>query len=178
MVLAGEKTQLLVLSQKARDAVGCTIKVSGKTVRAGDSLVLLGIEIDRRLQFGSAHSRQWIRPGGGHWSTLPATAPSHVELIEREMRAAAWIVTGCPHAGGAKEGPRRPPAGPCQGVAAVRPPARDSKYLCLVSLYLRASIGQSLLEGPAWTASSELRILVWKGHGLVGPWARVRSGGR
>ncbi|KAF0309815.1 Retrovirus-related Pol polyprotein from type-1 retrotransposable element R1 4 [Amphibalanus amphitrite] len=130
MLVAGEKTQLLVLSQNAKDAVGCTIKVSGKTVRAGDSLVLLGIEFDRRLQFG-AHCRRLrrrVRPRVAHlrrlagrsWGLdeqalrtvangyvrgalehaaaawLPATAPSHAELIEREMRAAARIVTGCP----------------------------------------------------------------------------------
>ncbi|KAF0308789.1 Retrovirus-related Pol polyprotein from type-1 retrotransposable element R1 4 [Amphibalanus amphitrite] len=124
------ETQLLVLSQNAKDAVGCTIKVSGKTVRAGDSLVLLGIEFDRRLQFG-AHCRRLrrrVRPRVAHlrrlagrsWGLdeqalrtvangyvrgalehaaaawLPATAPSHAELIEREMRAAARIVTGCP----------------------------------------------------------------------------------
>ena len=27
---------------------------------------------------------------------LPATSPSHVKLLEREMRAAARIITGCP----------------------------------------------------------------------------------
>ena len=42
MIVAGEKTQLLVLSQNARDAVGCTIKVAGKTVAASDTPVLLG----------------------------------------------------------------------------------------------------------------------------------------
>ena len=56
MIVAGEKTQLLVLSQNAREAVDCTIKVAGKTVPASDTLVLLGVEIDRRLQFG-AHCR-------------------------------------------------------------------------------------------------------------------------
>ena len=49
MKVAGEKIQLLAPSQNARDADGCTIKVAGKTVLASDSLVLLGIEIDRRL---------------------------------------------------------------------------------------------------------------------------------
>ena len=60
MIVAGEKTQLLVLSQNARDAVDCTIKVAGETVAASDTLVLLGLEIGRRLQFG-AHCRRLRR---------------------------------------------------------------------------------------------------------------------
>ncbi|KAF0311140.1 putative RNA-directed DNA polymerase from transposon BS [Amphibalanus amphitrite] len=130
MLVAGEKTQLLVLSQNARDAVRGTIKVAGKTVQAKDTLVLLGIELDRRLQFG-AHCRRLrkrVRPrlahlrrlGGRSWGLdedalrtvangyvrgalehaaaawLPAAAPSHVELLERELRGAARIITGCP----------------------------------------------------------------------------------
>ena len=135
MVVAGEKTQLLVLSQNARDAVDCAIKVAGKTVKAGDTLVLLAVEIDRRLQFG-AHCRRLkrrVRPriahlrrlSGRSWGLdegdlrtvangyvrgaiehaaaawLPAAAPSHAELLEREMRAAARVVTG-------REEPDRP----------------------------------------------------------------------
>ncbi|XP_043234483.1 uncharacterized protein LOC122387897 [Amphibalanus amphitrite] len=130
MLVAGEKTQLLVLSQNARDAVRGTIKVAGKTVQAKDTLVLLGIELDRRLQFG-AHCRRLrkrVRPrlahlrrlGGRSWGLdevalrtvangyvrgalehaaaawLPAAAPSHVEHLERELRGAARIITGCP----------------------------------------------------------------------------------
>ena len=130
MLVAGEKTQLLVLSQNAQDAVGCAIKVDGKTVRARDTLVLLGVELDRRLQFG-AHCRRLrnrVRPRNAHlrrlagrsWGLdegplrtvangyirgavehaaaawLPAAAPSHVELLEREMRAAARTITGSP----------------------------------------------------------------------------------
>ena len=49
MIVAGEKTQLLVSPQNARDAVRCTIKVTGKTVLASDTLVILSIEIDRRF---------------------------------------------------------------------------------------------------------------------------------
>ncbi|KAF0303571.1 putative RNA-directed DNA polymerase from transposon BS [Amphibalanus amphitrite] len=129
MLIAGEKTQLLVLSQNARDAVRGTIKVAGKTVQAKDTLVL-GIELDRRLQFG-AHCRRLrkrVRPrlahlrrlGGRSWGLdedalrtvangyvrgalehaaaawLPAAAPSHVELLKRELRGAARIITGCP----------------------------------------------------------------------------------
>ena len=130
MIVAGEKTQLLVLSQNAREAVDCTIKVAGKTVPASDTLVLLGVEIDRRLQFG-AHCRRLrrrVRPriahlrrlAGRSWGLdeqalrtvatgyvrgalehaaaawLPAAAPSHAELLDREMRATARIITGCP----------------------------------------------------------------------------------
>ena len=119
-----------MLSQNAKDAVGCTIKVVGNTMPASDTLVLLGIEIDRRLQFGAycrcrrrrvrprvAHlrrlaGRSWgldeqvlrtvangyvrgaLEHGAAAW--MPAAAPSHAKLIERELRAAARIITGCP----------------------------------------------------------------------------------
>ena len=42
MRVAGQKTQVLVLSQSSRDAVNCTLKVAGETVVAGDRLKLLG----------------------------------------------------------------------------------------------------------------------------------------
>ena len=38
MRVAGQKTQVLVLSQWFRDAVNCTVKVAGETVVAGDRL--------------------------------------------------------------------------------------------------------------------------------------------
>ena len=38
MVVAGEKTQLLVLSQSAADSADCAIKVAGKVVQAADHL--------------------------------------------------------------------------------------------------------------------------------------------
>ena len=130
MLVSGEKTQLLVLSQWARDTDDCTIKVGGKTVTAGESLQLLGITLDRLLHFGT-HCRRLksrVRPrlnhlrqlSGRSWGLdeehlrtvangyvrgplehaaaawLPATSPSHIETLEREMRAAARIVTGCP----------------------------------------------------------------------------------
>ena len=56
MTVAGEKTQLLVLSQSAADTVDCSIKVAGKSVRAADHLKLLGVTFDRLLHFG-AHCR-------------------------------------------------------------------------------------------------------------------------
>ncbi|KAF0290009.1 hypothetical protein FJT64_011774 [Amphibalanus amphitrite] len=97
MLVAGEKTQLLVLSQSAADAADCAIKVDGKLVPAADRLKLLGRRHHalRLLQCGG-HARadggkvsvQAVRPA--------STAQSHVELLEREMRAAARTITGCP----------------------------------------------------------------------------------
>ncbi|KAF0287013.1 putative RNA-directed DNA polymerase from transposon BS [Amphibalanus amphitrite] len=130
MVVAGQKTQALVLSQWARDAVNCSVQVAGETVVAGDQLKLLGITLDRLLHFG-AHCRslrQRVRPRtnqlrlltGREWGLeerqlrivasgyirgalehaaaawLPAASPSHIMLLEREMREAARVVTGCP----------------------------------------------------------------------------------
>ncbi|KAF0296481.1 Retrovirus-related Pol polyprotein from type-1 retrotransposable element R1 4 [Amphibalanus amphitrite] len=130
MLVAGEKTQLLVLSQSAADAADCAIKVDGKLVPAADRLKLLGVTLDRLLHFG-AHCRSLrsrVRPRtqqlrkltGRSWGLeerqlravasgyvggallhaaaawLPATPQSHVELLEREMRAAARTITGCP----------------------------------------------------------------------------------
>ena len=40
MTVAGQKTQVLVLFQWARDAVNCSIRVAGETVVAGDQLKL------------------------------------------------------------------------------------------------------------------------------------------
>ena len=130
MLVAGEKTQALVLSQWSRDAVDCAVKVAGKTVTAGDHLKLLGVTFDRLLHFGPhckalkkktrprlAHlrtltGRDWgldekqlrtvangyVRGALEHAAAawLPATPPSHVEILEREMRAAARLITGCP----------------------------------------------------------------------------------
>lgn len=43
---------MLVLSHWAPDAIGCTIKMAGKSVTAGDNLNLLGVTLDRMLHFG------------------------------------------------------------------------------------------------------------------------------
>ena len=130
MMVAGQKTQALVLSQWSRDAVNCTFKVAGETVTPGDQLKLLGVTLDRLLHFGPhcRSLRQRVRPrtaklrkltgcdrgleerqlrtvstgyvrgalehAAAAW--LPATAASHVLLLEREMRAVARVVTGCP----------------------------------------------------------------------------------
>ena len=130
MTVTGQKTQALVLSQWARDAVNCTVKVAGETVVAGDQLKLLGVTLDRLLHFGPhcRNLRQRVRPRinqlrkmtGRDWGLeerqlrivasgyirgalehaaaawLPATSPSHLLLLEREMRETARVVTGCP----------------------------------------------------------------------------------
>lgn len=130
MQVAGEKTQVLVLSQAPRDAINCSIRVAGEAVSAGDSLKLLGVTLERTLHFG-AHCkelRRKTRPRiaqlrkltGRNWGLeeeqlravasgyvrgplehaaaawLPATSPSHVEVLEREVRAISRVVTGCP----------------------------------------------------------------------------------
>ncbi|KAF0299698.1 Exportin-4 [Amphibalanus amphitrite] len=130
MQVAGEKTQVLVLSQSPRDAADCSIRVAGEAVSAGDSLKLLGVTLERTLHFG-AHCkelRRKTRPRiaqlrkltGRNWGLeeeqlravasgyvrgplehaaaawLPATPPSHVEVLEREVRAISRVVTGCP----------------------------------------------------------------------------------
>ena len=130
MRVAGQKTQMLVLSQWARDADNCTIKVAGESVSASAQLKLLGITLDRLLHFGPhcRSLRQRVRPRiaqlrkltGRDWGLeerqlrtvasgyvrgalehaaaawLPAASDSHVVILEREMRAAARVVTGCP----------------------------------------------------------------------------------
>ena len=129
MTVAGEKTQLLVLSQWARDS-NCEIRVAGEVVRSGGQLKLLGVTLDRLLHFGPhcRALRQRTRPRlhqlkkltGRSWGLgekqlrtvasgyvrgalehaaaawLPAAAPAHVEVLERELRAAARTITCCP----------------------------------------------------------------------------------
>ena len=129
MKVAGEKTQVIVLSQWARDAKDLQIKVAGAAVAAGSRLRLLGVTFDRLLHFGQhcAELRRKVRPRtaqlrkltGRTWGLteahlrtvangyvrgalefaasawLPAASPSHVAAIDRELRAAARVVTGC-----------------------------------------------------------------------------------
>ena len=67
MAVAGEKTQLLVLSQSAADSADCAIKVAGKVVQAADHLKLLGVTFDRLLHFGAncRSLRARVRPRTG-----------------------------------------------------------------------------------------------------------------
>ena len=129
MTVSGEKTQVLILSQWARDAMGLSIRVAGVRVTASESLNLLGVSLDRLPHFGRHCKRMKgrTRPRlehlrrltGRNWGLderqlrtvangyvrgalehaaaawLPATPPSHVEVLEREMREAARIITGC-----------------------------------------------------------------------------------
>ena len=72
MVVSGEKTQVLVLSQWARDAVGVTIEVAGATVEVRETLNLLGVTLDRLLHFGPhcKRLRQRSRPRIEHLRRL------------------------------------------------------------------------------------------------------------
>ncbi|XP_043195854.1 uncharacterized protein LOC122367106 [Amphibalanus amphitrite] len=125
MRVASEKTQVLVLSQAPKDAVDCYIKVAGETVAAGAQLKLLGVTLDRPppknlrqktrpriAQLKRLTGRDWglreqqlravangyVRGPQEHAAAawLPATPASHVEILERELRAAARVITGCP----------------------------------------------------------------------------------
>jgi len=72
MRVVPEKTQMLVLSHWAPDAIGCTIKMAGKSVTAGDNLNLLGVTLDRMLHFGPhcKKLRGRTRPRIGHLRQL------------------------------------------------------------------------------------------------------------
>ena len=130
MKVAGNKTQVLALSQRHADARDLVLRVDGTAVKGTRHLHLLGVTFDRLLHFGEHCSRlrRKVKPrvaqlrkltarswglqepqlrtvangyvrgaleyAAAAW--LPAASESHVELLEREMRAAARVVTGCP----------------------------------------------------------------------------------
>ena len=130
MRLAGNKTQVLALSQRYEDARDLHIYVDGARVDGSRHLNLLGVTLDRQLHMGEhcARLRRKVQPRtaqlrkltGRTWGLqepqlrtvangyvrgaleyaaaawLPAASDSHVELLEREMRAAARVITGCP----------------------------------------------------------------------------------
>jgi len=64
MTVAPANTQVLVLSQSHRDTAGVTVMVGGQAVPAGGTLSLLGVTLDRRLQFGPhcRRLRNRVRP--------------------------------------------------------------------------------------------------------------------
>ena len=129
MIVAGEKTRVMVLSQWVRDAVDLSIRVTEVRMTARATLNLLGVTLHRLLRFGPHCQRlkPRTRPRLGHLrrltgrdrglgetqlrtvangcmrgalehaadAWLPSTPPSHVEMLERGMRAAARIITGC-----------------------------------------------------------------------------------
>ena len=102
MVVSGEKTQLLVLSQQARDADGCFIKVAGKTVKAKETLHLLGITLDRLLHFGP-HCRQLRSKTRPRTNQLRQLSGRSWGLDERLLRTVAngYIRGVLEHAAGA-----------------------------------------------------------------------------
>ena len=101
MLVAGQKTQALVLSQWSQDAVNCSIKVAGKAIVAGDQLKLLGVTLDRLLHFGPycRNLRQRVRPRTAQLRRLTGRdwGPE-----ERQLRtvASGYVCQGCPRARG------------------------------------------------------------------------------
>ena len=88
MHVAGEKTQLLVLSQAPRDAADCTVKVAGEAVSAGPQLKLLGVTMDRTLHFG-AHCRALRQKTRPRIAQLRRLTGSDWGLREQQLRAVA-----------------------------------------------------------------------------------------
>ena len=104
MIVSGEKTQLLVLSQQARDAHGCRIRVAGTPVEAKETLHLLGVTLDRLLHFGPhcKRLRRKTRPRTNHLRQLSGRSWGLDERVLRtvangyvrgalEHAAAAWM---------------------------------------------------------------------------------------
>ena len=103
MAIAGEKTQVLTLSQTTSDR-DITIKVDGTTVKGAAQLNLLGVQLDRLLHFGGHCSslRQKVRPRtaqlrlmtGRSWglreAQLRAVANGYVRGA-LEYAAGAWL---------------------------------------------------------------------------------------
>ncbi|KAF0312086.1 putative RNA-directed DNA polymerase from transposon BS [Amphibalanus amphitrite] len=75
MEVAGQKTQLLVLSQNPRDAVDCHIH--------------LGLQEQQLRAVANGYVRGAIEHAAAAW--LPAVSKSNNEILEREMRAVARI---------------------------------------------------------------------------------------
>ncbi|KAF0295151.1 Condensin-2 complex subunit G2 [Amphibalanus amphitrite] len=95
MVVAGPKTQVMVLSQWARDAVDLSIKVAGVTVKARDTLNLLGVTLDRLLHFGQhcKKLKQRTRPRLAHLRRLTGRDWG---LEEKQLRTGISVVLDNP----------------------------------------------------------------------------------
>lgn len=98
MVVSGEQTQVLVLSQWAKDAVDLSIRVAGAPVEARETLNLLGVTLDRLLHFGPhcKKMRRRTRPRLEHLRRLTGrdwgagrAAASHCGQRLRERRPRA-----------------------------------------------------------------------------------------
>ena len=107
--IAGQKTQLLVLSQWSRDAKDAEIKVAGVPVVAAPQAKLLGVTLDRLLHFGEhcASLRRKTRPRTAQLQKLTGHTWSlkehHLRIIANgyvrgalEYAAAAWLPAASP----------------------------------------------------------------------------------
>ena len=95
--VAGQETQLLVLSQNYRDAADCRIKVAGQVVEGRPELKVLGITLDRTLTFGPhcRNLRRRVRTRtaylrkltGRRWGAGEAAPRRGERLCARRIRA-------------------------------------------------------------------------------------------
>ena len=88
MIVAGEKTQVMVLSQWARDAVGLSIRVAGVRVTARATLNLLGVTLDRLLYFGP-HCKRLKRRTRPRLGDLRRLTGRDWGLGEKQLRTVA-----------------------------------------------------------------------------------------
>ncbi|KAF0308493.1 hypothetical protein FJT64_020290 [Amphibalanus amphitrite] len=106
MVVAGQNTQALVLSQWARDVVNGSVRVARETVVEGDHLKLLGVTMDRLLHF-EPHCRslrERVRPQtnqlrlltGREWAGLAPVAERRAALAARLLAKARALPAGDP----------------------------------------------------------------------------------
>ena len=161
MRIAGEKTQLLILSQWSRDKVD-GIKVDGCGVQPQQQLKLLGVTFDRLLHFGghAAEVRRKVMPRiaqlrkmtGRTWGLreqqLRAVANGYIRGAA-EYAAAAWLpAASCSHvevmeritretARAITGCPRSTPSAPLVAEAGL-PPARLRRCVLATRIYCAA----------------------------------------